>query len=77
MARETGSEYPQEYLGDGVYASYDGYYIWLTLGSHLNHPLVALEPAVLRKLFDYNKLIEGINEAAFKTAHELARKDEK
>lgn len=42
-----------QYLGDGVYASFDGRHIWLHLGSHLAPPLVALESEVLEALFHY------------------------
>jgi hypothetical protein len=41
------------YLGDGVYASFDGYQIWLHLNSHEAPGLIALEPSVLRSLIDY------------------------
>jgi hypothetical protein len=36
-----------EYLGDGVYASYDGYQIWLD--TRAQHPVnrIALDPDVL------------------------------
>ena len=43
------------YLGDGVYASFDGYSIWL--GNTPGHPLVALEPAALRELRAYEREI--------------------
>lgn len=36
-----------QYLGDAVYASFDGYHIWLHVGAHNNPPVVALEPDVL------------------------------
>jgi hypothetical protein len=39
-----------DYLGDGVYAFHDGYSIGLSLGHHLNEPLVWLEPEVLTAL---------------------------
>lgn len=42
-----------EYLGDAVYAGHDGYQVWLTLNSHENEPLIALEPAVLSNLVNY------------------------
>ena len=38
------------YIGDGVYASFDGYQIWLRVGSHTAPPLVAIEPEVLESL---------------------------
>ena len=41
------------YLGDGVYASNDGWHIWLHLGSHDSPPLIALEPAVINALLGY------------------------
>lgn len=41
------------YLGDGVYASFDGYQIWLHVGSHDTPPVVALEPRVLVSLNTY------------------------
>ena len=40
-----------KYLGDGVYASHDGYHIWLAANHHENK-VIALEPAVLARLLD-------------------------
>lgn len=45
------------YLGDGVYASNDGYQIWLAVNDHTNK-VVALESEVLLNLIKYAK---GIN----------------
>ena len=42
------------YLGDGVYASFDGYQIWLAANSHENR-VIALEPAVMEALCRYAK----------------------
>ena len=47
----------QTYLGDGVYASHDGYQIWLAVNHHENI-VVALEPAVLARLLDYVKRLK-------------------
>lgn len=41
-----------EHLGDGVYASFDGYQLWLAANHHENK-VVALEPAVLLALVQY------------------------
>jgi hypothetical protein len=43
----------ETYLGDGVYASFDGYQIWLD--TRAQHPVnrIALEPAVWARLKDY------------------------
>lgn len=38
------------YVGDGVYAHFDGYGIALSLGDHRNPPVCHLEPEVFRKL---------------------------
>jgi len=42
------------YLGDGVYASFDGYQIWLAV-NHDQNNVVALEPEVFKALVDYSK----------------------
>lgn len=42
-----------KYLGDGVYASFDGFQIWLHVGDHRNAPVVALEASVLAALNEY------------------------
>lgn len=44
------------YLGDGVYASNDGYQIWLAANHH-EKKVVALEPSVLIALINYAKAI--------------------
>jgi Flp pilus assembly pilin Flp len=46
----------QEHLCDGVYASHDGYQIWLAANHHENR-VIALEPSVLRQLIAYAKRI--------------------
>ena len=40
------------HLGDGVYASFDGYHVWLAVNHHENR-VVALEPAALIELQIY------------------------
>ena len=42
-----------QYLGDGVYASFDGYQIWLDLRGQDNTTRIALEPAVMDALVRY------------------------
>lgn len=49
---------PPTYLGDAVYASFDGYHIWLRTGDG-NHQQIALEPSVYQSLRDYAKRIWG------------------
>lgn len=55
----------KEYLGDGVYAEFDGYQVWLSTqeGHH-----IALEPSVFDRLCEYverlqTKVREQANEA--------------
>lgn len=42
----------ERYLGDGVYASFDGYQIWLAVNHHTNK-VIAIEPEVFKALFGY------------------------
>ncbi len=44
------------YLGDGVYASFDGYQIWLA-ANHQTNKVIALEPEVLDALIDYRNRV--------------------
>ena len=41
------------YLGDGVYASYDGYAITLDLRGQDRHTRIVLEPGVIAELVKY------------------------
>lgn len=43
----------KEYLGDGVYAAFDGYNVWLTTPRQNGTHEIALEPEVLDKLLRY------------------------
>jgi hypothetical protein len=45
------------YLGDGVYASYDGFHIWLAVNDHHNL-VVALDPEVFQALLKFSDEIE-------------------
>lgn len=45
------------YLGDGVYASFDGYQIWLDLRGQDNTTRIALEPSVFGALMRFNAAI--------------------
>jgi len=47
------------YIGDGVYASYDGHYVWLALNHH-EHKVVALEFDVFANLVRFVKSIPNI-----------------
>lgn len=42
-----------KYLGDGVYANYDGYHVELRTGSHKSDVLVFLDPEVAQSLVEY------------------------
>lgn len=42
------------YIGDGVYASFNGYHIWLAVNDHRNR-VVALEPQVMEALKQFEK----------------------
>ena len=55
---DEDEKYPSTYLGDGVYASSDGYSVWLAVNHHENN-VVALEPQVLDHLVQY---VESLKE---------------
>jgi len=51
MAERNG--FPMRHLGDGVYASFDGYQVWLHVNSHEAPPVVAIEAGVLSNMVQY------------------------
>jgi hypothetical protein len=60
MAEETAAEQPkkiEDYLGDGVYATFDGYHLWLDLRGQDSTTRIALEPAVLDALDRFRKRV--------------------
>lgn len=40
-------QHPETYLGDGLYASFDGYRVWLRAPREGGNHYVALEPEIL------------------------------
>ena len=46
------------YLGDGVYATSDGWNIELRLNAHTDPVAVYLEPEVMQKLIDYHRALQ-------------------
>lgn len=48
------------YLGDGVYATFDGHHVWLHLGAHDAPALVALEVDVFVALTRYGNKAFGL-----------------
>ncbi len=60
------------YLGDGVYASFDGYYIVLDLRAHNSTTRIALKPEVLAQLNHYvEDLRKGLPDEPFLKPDEL------
>jgi len=55
MAKEDRIDRHDEHLGDGVYASFDGYHVNLAVNHHLNH-VVALDTDVVQALVGYARL---------------------
>ena len=52
------------YLGDGVYASFDGYHILLDLRAQDSTTRIGLEPPVLDSLWQYRRDIQSAIERA-------------
>jgi hypothetical protein len=62
----------KQYLGDGVYATFDGYHIWLTTENGISTTNeIALGPQALRLLREYVARIEGAANAPVPNAREL------
>jgi len=53
-----------DYLGDGVYASYDGYMVWLDLRGQDDTTKIALEPVVIEALERYIARVRGLSSTA-------------
>lgn len=52
------------YLGDGVYASFDGYHIILDLRAQDSTTRIALEPPVMDALKDFDRDVRAAVEGA-------------
>jgi hypothetical protein len=54
----------ETYIGDGVYASFDGYQIWLRTdrGAEGDH-MIALDAGVYANLLKYGNRFPGFNES--------------
>jgi len=51
----------KDYLGDSVYANYDGYHIWLTTNNGFGATnTIALEPSVYDALIRFNEKIKQL-----------------
>ena len=50
------------YLGDGVYATFDGYHIVLDLRGQDNTTRIALEPDVMESLDEYRQKLSTVDD---------------
>lgn len=56
-----GRKVPTSYLGDGVYAIFDGRGIWLHANDHINPTdRIYLEPPVMEALVGFNKEMKNL-----------------
>lgn len=53
------------HLGDGVYASFDGYQIWLAVNHH-DHKVVALDQGTFQQLVQYKNELDKYVAEVFK-----------
>ena len=58
MSLDNRQQGQDVYLGDAVYASFDGYQVWLAANHHENK-VVALEPQVLLGVVRYAEHLWG------------------
>jgi hypothetical protein len=54
----------EEYLGDGLYVSFDGWYLWLRAPRNDGDHRVALEPPVFQKFKEYAERVHNAKSAA-------------
>jgi len=60
MAKDRPDSWPKLYLGDGVYAAFDGYGIWLTAEDGIvATDGIYVEPSVLNALVGFYKAKAG------------------
>ena len=52
-----GDDPREEYIGDGVYASHDGWYLWLDIRGQSDCK-IGLEPACVDRLNKYQKYLK-------------------
>lgn len=52
-AKGTDLNDHQQYLGDGVYASFDGLQVWLDLRGEDDTTAIGLDPLVIAELVEY------------------------
>lgn len=57
-----GTKCPATYLGDGVYAIFDGYGVWLHANDHKDPTdRIYLEPQVMQALIRFKKEVANAN----------------
>lgn len=60
MAKDRPAAWPKLYIGDGVYAAFDGYGIWLTAEDGIvATDAIYVEPSVLNSLVGFYKAQAG------------------
>ncbi len=62
-------DFAERYLGDGVYASFDGYHVVLDLRGQDSTTRIALEPAVFSALQTYRYDMCKLADDAYKEAN--------
>ena len=73
-----GVKVPATYLGDSVYALYDGYSYLLRVNHHRNEEgQIYLGPSVLTNLNNFNKQCNQLRENERKESENLANTDNK
>ena len=53
MTSPAGEKFKEEYLGDGLYASFDGFTVWLRAPRSPEDHYVGLEPLVLSEFLRF------------------------
>lgn len=68
----------KKYLGDGVYANFDGYHITLTTeNGYGTSNRIYLDPSVFRELHEYGLFVQRIRERAIQPAEQTNQPQDK
>ena len=68
-------KFKETYLGDGLYAFYDGFAVWLRAPRDGEDHVCALEPEVMKNFVDFVLSIERHSKIVRRTVNEIRRRE--
>ena len=65
----------ERYIGDGLYASYDGFAVWLRAPTAKEDRIIALEPEVLRAFIEWALTMDRPGKIVRRTVNQVRRRE--